>query len=103
MPGIVVRDAQGRVARIVEVPDATPEELAIRERNTGVYLLDAELLLEAPRRSVDDDNAQGELYLTDIVELAVRDGLRVEALQLDGRRGGARRQHARRAGAGRGP
>ena len=83
VPGIVVRDAQGRVARIVEVPDATPAELAIRERNTGVYLLDAELCWKLLAR-VGDDNAQGEVYLTDIVELAVRDRLRVEAVQLAG-------------------
>jgi bifunctional UDP-N-acetylglucosamine pyrophosphorylase/glucosamine-1-phosphate N-acetyltransferase len=81
VPGIVVRDAAGRVARIVEVPDATPEELAIRERNTGVYLLDAGLLWKLLER-VDDRNAQGELYLTQVVEFAVSDGLRVEAMAL---------------------
>jgi bifunctional UDP-N-acetylglucosamine pyrophosphorylase/glucosamine-1-phosphate N-acetyltransferase len=43
VPGIVLRDAEGRVARIVEATDATPEQQAIAERNTGVYLLDAEL------------------------------------------------------------
>ena len=76
-----MRDAAGKVARIVEVPDATPEELAIRERNTGVYLLDAGLLWKLLER-VDDRNAQRELYLTTIVELAVSDGLRVEAMAL---------------------
>lgn len=83
VPGIVIRDVQGRVARIVEVPDATPEQRAIRERNTGVYLLDAQLLWKLLAR-VGDDNAQGEVYLTDIVELAVGDRLRVEAVQLPG-------------------
>ena len=83
VPGIVVRDEGGRVARIVEVPDATPAELSIRERNTGVYLLDAELCWKLLAR-VGDDNAQGELYLTDTVELAVGDRLRVEALELPG-------------------
>jgi bifunctional UDP-N-acetylglucosamine pyrophosphorylase/glucosamine-1-phosphate N-acetyltransferase len=81
VPGIVVRGADGKVARIVEVPDATPDQLAIRERNTGVYLLDAGLLWKLLER-VDDRNAQGELYLTSIVELAVGDGCRVEALAL---------------------
>jgi bifunctional UDP-N-acetylglucosamine pyrophosphorylase/glucosamine-1-phosphate N-acetyltransferase len=81
VPGIVVRDAAGKVARIVEVPDATPEELAIRERNTGVYLLDAGLLWKLLER-VDDRNAQRELYLTQVVELAVSDGLGVEAIAL---------------------
>ena len=81
VPGIVVRDGEGKIARIVEVPDATPDELAIRERNTGVYLLDAGLLWKLLER-VDDRNAQGELYLTSIVELAVSDGCRVEGLVL---------------------
>jgi bifunctional UDP-N-acetylglucosamine pyrophosphorylase/glucosamine-1-phosphate N-acetyltransferase len=81
VPGIVVRDGEGRIARIVEVPDATPDQLAIRERNTGVYLIDAALLWKLLER-VDDRNAQGELYLTTIVELAVGDGCRVEGLVL---------------------
>jgi bifunctional UDP-N-acetylglucosamine pyrophosphorylase/glucosamine-1-phosphate N-acetyltransferase len=83
VPGIVLRDERGRVARIVEATDATPEQQAIRERNTGVYLLDAELCWKLLAR-VGNDNAQGEVYLTDIVELAVRDGLRVEAVALPG-------------------
>jgi len=81
VPGIVVRDAGGAVERIVEAPDATAEQLAIRERNTGVYLVGADLLWKLLAQ-VGDDNAQGELYLTDIVELAVREGLQVEALAL---------------------
>jgi len=82
VPGIVVRDVAGHVTKVVEATDASPEELAIEERNTGVYLLDASLLWKLLER-VGDDNAQGELYLTSIVELAVVDGLRVEALALD--------------------
>jgi bifunctional UDP-N-acetylglucosamine pyrophosphorylase/glucosamine-1-phosphate N-acetyltransferase len=81
LPGRVVRDAQGRVARIVEVTDASPEELAIEESNTGVYLVDAEILWKALAQ-VDDRNAQGEIYLTDIVEGVLSDGHRVEALPL---------------------
>ena len=82
VPGIVLRDAAGAVERIVEVPDATPEQRRIAERNTGVYLLDADLLFKLLAQ-VGDDNAQGEIYLTDIVELAVREGLRIEALALE--------------------
>ena len=58
LPGRVVRDARGRVARIVETTDASPEELALEEGNTGVYLVDADLLWKA-LAEVDDDNAQG--------------------------------------------
>jgi bifunctional UDP-N-acetylglucosamine pyrophosphorylase/glucosamine-1-phosphate N-acetyltransferase len=82
VPGIIVRDAAGGVARVVEATDATPDELAIAERNTGVYLLDSEWLWKTLSQ-VGDDNEQGEIYLTSIVELSVREGRRVEALRLE--------------------
>jgi bifunctional UDP-N-acetylglucosamine pyrophosphorylase/glucosamine-1-phosphate N-acetyltransferase len=82
LPGRVVRDERGQVERIVEVTDATPDELAIQEGNTGVYLLDADLLWEALDQ-VDDDNEQGEIYLTDVVAYAVARGRGVEALVLE--------------------
>ncbi len=82
LPGLVVRGPDGRVQRIVEVTDAAPEELRIREGNTGVYLLGAELLWKALGQ-LDDRNRQGELYLTDVVERAVAEGRRVEAICLD--------------------
>ena len=82
VPGIIVRDAEGRLARIVEATDASPEELAIEERNTGVYLLDRDLLWKTLAQ-VGDDNEQGEIYLTSIVELLLRDGRRVEVLRLE--------------------
>jgi bifunctional UDP-N-acetylglucosamine pyrophosphorylase/glucosamine-1-phosphate N-acetyltransferase len=82
LPGRVVRGADGRVARIVEVTDATPEELSIVEGNTGVYLVEAELLWKLLAR-LDDANQQGELYLTDVVGHAVAEGHRVEAVRLE--------------------
>jgi bifunctional UDP-N-acetylglucosamine pyrophosphorylase/glucosamine-1-phosphate N-acetyltransferase len=82
LPGRIVRDAAGRVARIVEVTDASPAELALEEGNTGVYLVDAEQLWKALAQ-LDDRNAQGELYLTDIVERLLAEGRRVEALELE--------------------
>jgi bifunctional UDP-N-acetylglucosamine pyrophosphorylase/glucosamine-1-phosphate N-acetyltransferase len=82
LPGRVVRDERGRVVRIVEETDATPEELAIEEGNAGVYLVDAGLLWKA-LSEVDDRNAQGEIYLTDVVERAFASGHGVEALRLD--------------------
>jgi len=81
VPGVVIRDEAGAVARIVEATDATADELAIRERNTGVYLLSAELLWKTLAQ-IGDRNEQGEIYLTDLVGLSVRDGLRVEALRM---------------------
>jgi bifunctional UDP-N-acetylglucosamine pyrophosphorylase/glucosamine-1-phosphate N-acetyltransferase len=82
VPGIIVRNADGSFARIVEATDASPEELAIPERNTGVYLLDKDLLWKALAQ-VDDDNEQGEIYLTSIAEILLGDGRRVEVLPLE--------------------
>ena len=82
LPGRVVRGADGRVERIVEQTDATPEELTIREGNTGVYLCDSALLASAVA-ALAPKNAQGELYLTDVVAIARARGLAVEAIQLD--------------------
>jgi len=82
IPGRVLRDAEGRVARIVEVQDASPEELAIAERNTGVYLVSSDLLW-AGLHSIDSGNTQGELYITDVVGYAVEKGYRVESLWLE--------------------
>ncbi|HEU4429346.1 MAG TPA: bifunctional UDP-N-acetylglucosamine diphosphorylase/glucosamine-1-phosphate N-acetyltransferase GlmU, partial [Myxococcota bacterium] len=82
LPGLVVRGADGRVERIVEQTDATPAELAIREGNTGVYLCDGALLASAIAE-LAPKNAQGELYLTDVVAIARKRGLAVEAIRLD--------------------
>lgn len=71
--GRVIRSADGSVDRIVEQRDATPEELEVREGNAGMYLVDRGLLADALTR-LDDDNAQGELYLTDIVGILRGDG-----------------------------
>lgn len=72
--GRVVRDAAGRVLRIVEQKDADPEEQEIREINSGIYCMESDFLFDNIR-SVSNDNAQGEYYLTDLVAIAVRKGL----------------------------
>jgi bifunctional UDP-N-acetylglucosamine pyrophosphorylase/glucosamine-1-phosphate N-acetyltransferase len=82
VPGIIVRNADGSFARIVEATDASPEERAIPERNTGVYLLDKDLLWKALAQ-VDDENEQGEIYLTSIAEILLGEGRRVEVLPLE--------------------
>lgn len=79
--GRIVRDAQGRVARITEAKDCNPEELLIAEVNSGVYLVDSAFLKPAVE-SLEDNNAQKEYYLTDIVEKAVKEGQRVAAFPL---------------------
>jgi len=75
--GRIVRDAGGRVARIVEEKDATAEERAITEVNTGILAAPRERLAGWLSR-LTNHNAQGEYYLTDIVALAVADGVAVE-------------------------
>jgi len=75
--GRIVRDAGGRVVRITEEKDATAEVRAIREVNTGI-LAAPRAKLQAWLGRLGNDNAQGEYYLTDIVALAVADGVPVE-------------------------
>jgi bifunctional UDP-N-acetylglucosamine pyrophosphorylase/glucosamine-1-phosphate N-acetyltransferase len=70
--GRILRDDQGRMVGIVEERDASEEERAIREINSGIYCLAAPFLFPALRR-VGHDNAQGEQYLTDVVAVAVQE------------------------------
>ncbi len=65
--GRVVRDGEGRVARVVEARDADPAQLAIGEYNAGLYVFDRAALAEVLER-LDASNAQGEIYLTDALE-----------------------------------
>ena len=74
--GRILRDASGRITRIVEERDAAEAEKAVREINSGVYCLQASFLFPALRR-IGRHNAQGEQYLTDVVALAVADQHRV--------------------------
>jgi len=71
--GRIVRDASGQLQAIVEARDATPEQLAIREVNSSVYVFAADALWEGLGH-LDTDNAQGELYLTDAVRQLAEDG-----------------------------
>lgn len=74
--GRIVRDADGAVTAIVEQKDATPDQAAITEINSGVYAFDAAVLTDALTR-LSTDNAQGEQYLTDVLAIARGDGHRV--------------------------
>jgi bifunctional UDP-N-acetylglucosamine pyrophosphorylase/glucosamine-1-phosphate N-acetyltransferase len=77
--GRIVRDGRGRVQRIVEQKDASAEQRLIRECNTGVIAAPAKLLrrwLEALKA----DNSQREYYLTDVIAMAVKDGIAVNPL-----------------------
>ncbi len=67
--GRIVRADEGWVQRIVEDGDASPDEVSIKEINTGIYCVESRFLFEALKQ-VRQDNVQGEYYLTDIVAMA---------------------------------
>ncbi len=76
--GRIIRGADGEVLRIVEAKDASDAELAIDEINAGIYVFEAHALRTA-LSSVGRDNAQREMYLTDVVEIVRESGGRVGA------------------------
>jgi bifunctional UDP-N-acetylglucosamine pyrophosphorylase/glucosamine-1-phosphate N-acetyltransferase len=78
--GRVVRDAEGHIQAVIEEAHATPEQLAIRELNTSVYCFTAEWLWQAlPRIPL---SPKGEYYLTDLVGIAVADGLSIQTINI---------------------
>lgn len=80
--GRVLRDAGGRITRIVEHKDATETERAVREINSGIYAFRKDLLFEALHQ-VGNDNAQGEYYLPDVFEIFAARGFRMEPCVVD--------------------
>ena len=79
--GRIIRDDQDNVLRIVEQKDATADELKINEINTGVFCFDNQLLFSALKK-VDNQNAQGEYYLTDVLEILRNEGQRIGAYKM---------------------
>lgn len=79
--GRIIRDDQGNVLRIVEQKDGKPEELKVKEINTGVFCFDNKKIFEALKH-VNNDNAQGEYYLTDVLEILRNSGERVGAYKM---------------------
>ncbi|MBU2011707.1 MAG: bifunctional UDP-N-acetylglucosamine diphosphorylase/glucosamine-1-phosphate N-acetyltransferase GlmU, partial [Gammaproteobacteria bacterium] len=78
--GRIVRDARGEVQAIVEHKDASDEQKAIREGNTGILAVPGSRIGEWLGR-LSNSNAQGEYYLTDVIAMAVADGMRVATEQ----------------------
>ena len=76
--GRIVRDADGSVLRVAEGTDATPEEREIREINSSIYVFRSEALWPALEQ-LQPKNIQGELYLTDVIEILVGAGEKVAA------------------------
>ena len=79
--GRIIRDEQGNVLRIVEQKDASDDEKKVDEINTGVYVFDNQLLFESLQH-VTNDNAQGEYYLPDTLEILREAGQTVGAFQI---------------------
>ena len=77
--GRIIRDAQGDVIAIVEHKDASDEQRRINEINTGMLAVNASRLRQWVA-VLDNKNSQGEFYLTDIIAMAVRDGVAVQAV-----------------------
>jgi|SRR5690625_31959 len=76
--GRVIRDEEGHVERIVEQKDANEEEKEVNEINTGTYCFDNQALFSA-LKEVGNDNAQGEYYLTDVIEILRERSCKVSA------------------------
>jgi len=78
--GRIVRDAQGDVLSIIEEKDATPEQREIQEVNTGILLAPTKML-RGWLAKLQNNNSQGEYYLTDVVSMAVQQGIAVHTVQ----------------------
>jgi bifunctional UDP-N-acetylglucosamine pyrophosphorylase/glucosamine-1-phosphate N-acetyltransferase len=76
--GRILRSPEGWLEKIVEEKDASEKERSIREINTGIYCVKVPFLIEG-LGEIGKDNAQGEYYLTDLVEIAKKKGLRCSA------------------------
>lgn len=76
--GRVIRNDSGDVGRVVEHKDANKEELNVKEINTGTYCFDNKTLFEALEK-VDNNNAQGEYYLPDVIEILKKEDEKISA------------------------
>ena len=77
--GRIVRDEGGNIEAIVEEKDTTPSQKEIKEINAGIYCFDIEELLNALDK-ITPNNAQGEYYLTDVIQIMNEKGLKTGAL-----------------------
>ncbi|WP_455211903.1 bifunctional UDP-N-acetylglucosamine diphosphorylase/glucosamine-1-phosphate N-acetyltransferase GlmU [Kaarinaea lacus] len=75
--GRIIRDVSGNVVGIVEQKDAKPEQKAIKEINTGILAVKSDLLRRW-LKMLENNNAQGEFYLTDIISIAAKEGIAIK-------------------------
>jgi bifunctional UDP-N-acetylglucosamine pyrophosphorylase/glucosamine-1-phosphate N-acetyltransferase len=79
--GRIIRDDKGNLVEIVEEKDCDKEQLKIDEKNPGLYLVESQWLFKALGK-IDSNNVQNEYYLTDIIEIAVSEGLGLETIDI---------------------
>ena len=82
--GRIIRDAHSNVVKITEYKDASPEERTIRELNPGIYMFNSTWLFDHIHQ-IQNKNAQGEYYLTDMIELAIANGQEIQTLRISPR------------------
>jgi len=80
--GRIIRDEKGNILKIVEEKDATEKEKEVKEINTSIYAFKWKLLKEALMH-LKNDNAQGEFYLTDVIEIFNKQKLKIGVIRVD--------------------
>ena len=80
--GRIIRDREGYIVKIVEAKDCTPDQLQIATSNSGVYLFKREVVERLLPR-ITNNNAQREYYVTDLIELAYREGYKVVGVEVE--------------------
>lgn len=80
--GRIIRNAQGEVEKIVEFKDCNEEEINVNEINSGMYCFDIDTLLNTLGK-LNNNNNQGEYYLTDVIEILKSEGKKVGAIAVD--------------------
>ncbi|ERI93098.1 UDP-N-acetylglucosamine diphosphorylase/glucosamine-1-phosphate N-acetyltransferase [Clostridiales bacterium oral taxon 876 str. F0540] len=80
--GRVIRNSQGEVEKIIEAKDCNAEETKVKEINAGMYCFDIEALLNSLNK-LNNNNAQGEYYLTDVIGILKNEGSKVGAMVTD--------------------
>lgn len=84
--GRIIRSSDGHIHRIVEKKDGTPEELAVRELNPAYFCFNGPWLWQSLAK-LKNANAQGEYYLTDLVKMAMEEGVKIASLRIDSKEG----------------
>lgn len=80
--GRIITDDNGNITKIVEEKDANEEEKKVKEINSGVYLIDAELMFSSLKQ-ITSDNAQNEYYLTDVMSILKKQNKKISTFKIE--------------------